>query len=66
MLPHVFEKFIRGHDKQADGAQGTGLGLAIAKGIMEAHHGSIAVASPTEQGRGTRVTMVFPHADNSA
>jgi two-component system sensor histidine kinase KdpD len=66
MLPHVFEKFIRGHDKQADGAQGTGLGLAIAKGIMEAHHGSITVASPTEQGRGTRVTMVFPHADASA
>ncbi len=66
ILPHVFEKFIKGYDSEADGGQGTGLGLAIAKGIMEAHHGSIAAASPTEQGRGTRITMVFPHADAPA
>jgi two-component system sensor histidine kinase KdpD len=65
ILPRVFEKFIRGHDSEADGGQGTGLGLAIAKGIMEAHHGSIAATSPIDQGRGTRITMVFPHADAS-
>jgi two-component system sensor histidine kinase KdpD len=65
ILPRVFEKFIRGHDSEADGGQGTGLGLAIAKGIMEAHHGSIAATSPADQGRGTLITMVFPHADAS-
>jgi two-component system sensor histidine kinase KdpD len=66
ILPRVFEKFIRGHDSDADGGQGTGLGLAIAKGIMEAHHGSIAATSPAEEGRGTLITMVFPYADASA
>jgi two-component system sensor histidine kinase KdpD len=65
ILPRVFEKFIRGHDSEADGGQGTGLGLAIAKGIMEAHHGSIAATSPADQGRGTLITMVFPRADAS-
>jgi two-component system sensor histidine kinase KdpD len=65
ILPHVFEKYIRGHCSEADGGQGTGLGLAIAKGIMEAHHGSIAAASPTDHGRGTRITMTFPRTDVS-
>ena len=62
-LRHIFEKFVKGTDvnqSRADGAQGTGLGLAIAKGIMEAHDGSISAESPVEGGRGARFVMTFP------
>ena len=48
---------------QADGGQGTGLGLAIAKGIMEAHGGSIVAQSPQANGRGTRIALEFPRQD---
>ena len=50
----------------ADGAQGTGLGLAIAKGIMEAHGGSISAESPVEGGRGARFVMTFPRESAAA
>jgi two-component system sensor histidine kinase KdpD len=60
-LSQVFEKFVKGTEaRHADGAQGTGLGLAIAKGIMEAHGGSIAAESPAKGGRGARFIMTFP------
>ena len=62
-LPHVFDKFIKGDATQADGGQSTGLGLAIAKGIMEAHGGSIAAESPLADGRGTRIVLSFPRQD---
>jgi two-component system sensor histidine kinase KdpD len=62
MLPHVFEKFVhaRGETCAADGGESTGLGLAIAKGIMDAHDGTIVVHSPIAKGHGTRVELSFP------
>ena len=65
-LPQVFEKFVRADGSLADGGQGTGLGLAIAKGIMEAHGGSIVAESPHADGRGTRIVLTFPREDASA
>ncbi len=62
-LPHVFDKFVKADATQADGGHGTGLGLAIARGIMEAHGGSIAAESPPAQGHGARIALTFPRQD---
>jgi two-component system sensor histidine kinase KdpD len=66
-LPHVFDKFVKARSDapRADGGQGTGLGLAIAKGIMDAHGGSIAAESPVN-GRGVRFTLTFPRGEAPA
>lgn len=58
-LERVFDKFYR--VKQHDGrAPGVGLGLAICRGILTALGGSITATSPTESGRGTRITIRLP------
>jgi len=56
-LPHVFDRFWRAKKTSRDGA---GLGLAIAKGIVEAHGGSIRAES--EPGRGSAFTFTLPLA----
>jgi signal transduction histidine kinase len=55
--PRVFDAFWRSGESR----QGTGLGLAIARGIVEAHGGTIALAS--EPGRGTTFFFTLPAAD---
>lgn len=68
-LANIFDKFVKGagsSPSHADASQGTGLGLAIAKGIMEAHGGTIAVESPVAAGRGARFAVTFPREDRPA
>ncbi|CEG09617.1 Sensor protein KdpD [Afipia felis] len=60
-LPRIFEKFVSlGAASSADGGHGTGLGLAIAKGIAEAHGGSVEAQSPVADGHGTRFILHLP------
>jgi K+-sensing histidine kinase KdpD len=56
VLPHVFERFVRAR-RGGDAGEGSGLGLAIAKGIIDAHGGTIAAQSPVTAGRGTRIEI---------
>lgn len=52
MLPHLFAPFVTSK------AHGTGLGLANVKRIVEAHGGTVEVAS--RKGRGASFTMRLP------
>lgn len=60
-LPQIFARFYRGEKSRSRATGGAGLGLAIARGIVEAHGGTIAISS--ELGRGTTVTFTLPGAD---
>jgi len=59
VLPHVFERYWR-RDTKERSRKGTGLGLYIAKGIVEAHGGSLSVES--ERGHGTTFAFTLPLA----
>ena len=54
-LPHMFDRYWRA---KAAHYKGTGLGLPIAKGIVDAHGGTIWVES--EIGAGTRFLFTLP------
>jgi PAS domain S-box-containing protein len=58
----LFERFYR--VRSDSDAPGVGLGLAIAKGIVDAHGGSIGIES--EPGSGTRVWFTLPSAARPA
>lgn len=56
-LPHIFDRFWQARHADRTGA---GLGLAIARGIVEAHHGSISATS--KLGSGTEIAFELPCA----
>ena len=53
-LEHIFEPFFSSKPV----GKGTGLGLAVSRGIIEAHHATMTVAS--KLGEGTSFTISFP------
>ena len=63
-LPHVFERSFRGERSRTRSAgestQGAGLGLTIARGLIEAHGGTISVES--EVGKGARFVFTLQRA----
>jgi signal transduction histidine kinase len=56
-LPHIFERFYRADKSRSRAGGGSGLGLAIAKGIVEAHGGSILATSKLSEGTTMRVEL---------
>ena len=55
-IPLIFEQFYRIRDEGR--VEGSGLGLSIARNVVEAHRGTIDVAS--EVGKGTSFTVRLP------
>ena len=56
-LPHLFDRFYRSDKARDRETGGFGLGLAIAKGIAEAHGGTISATSTAEAGTTFTVTL---------
>jgi len=60
---HVFERFYRAKEVRSGEVEGTGLGLAIVHSIIEAHQGSISVAST--KGEGSVFIVRLPRANSN-
>ncbi len=59
-MEEIFTRFYRVKNSDTRTIHGTGLGLAIVKSIVNAHHGSIKVAS--KLGQGSSFTVVLPYS----
>ena len=58
-LPHVFDRFYRTDRSRSRGIDGTGLGLAITRATVEAHGGTVSIAS-NGLGQGATVIIRLP------
>jgi two-component system, OmpR family, sensor histidine kinase BaeS len=57
-LPHVFERFWRGH--RAEGTGGSGIGLAVVAEVVAAHGGSVTAVN--RAGGGAQLTVRLPRS----
>jgi signal transduction histidine kinase len=58
-LPRIWDRLFRGDRSRT--TRGLGLGLSLVKAIVEAHGGSVVVAS--EPGKGSEFTVSLPNAE---
>lgn len=56
-LPHLFTQFYRGSNAQSEQIKGMGLGLYVVHQIVQAHGGTIEVASAEGQGSTFRIRL---------
>ena len=57
-IAHIFNRFYRSERAKNISGGGSGIGLAIVKGLVEAHNGTITVASVVD--KGTTFTVMLP------
>jgi signal transduction histidine kinase len=61
LLPRIFDPFAQGEHAESEMQDGLGLGLVLVRGIVERHHGRVAVTS-AGAGRGSEFTVTLPVA----
>jgi len=60
-LPHLFDRFYRADKARSRSMHSSGLGLSICKGIIEAHQGSIHIASAKNLGTTVQISLPLLH-----
>ena len=58
---HAFDPFYRAEDSRARSSGGTGLGLAIVRSVIEAHGGTITIASAPGEGAAFTIWVPYDH-----
>jgi len=61
-LPHIFDRYYQGNQREPGSVLGSGIGLALVKELIELHNGYFCVDS--EVGLGTTFTFNLPLGDS--